>query len=155
MGGIAALMATVLSTAVSVASEAQNNRFQAKTAASNAKISEINAEIARKDGTIAQAEAAEQAYKALGRQRAAQAPRGILGSATGDLALAQSEDEAKENQLNISRESGRTSQGFMVSAQNQKNRAEAARYRAGVSAAQGVLGSAKSLLGQVGGRYGG
>lgn len=155
MGGVAALVATVLSTAVSVASEVQSSKFQAKTAENNAKISKINADIARKDGIIAQAEAAEQAHRALGRQRAAQAQGGILSSATGDLVLEQTEAEARENQLNIGYQADRNAQGFMVSAQNQRNQAEAARYRAGVSGVKGTLGAVKSILGQVGGRYGG
>jgi len=151
MGGIAAIVATVLSTAVSVASEVQSSKFQSKVAANNAAIDEINADIARKDGLVEQANAAEEAHRALGRQRAAQAEGGILGSATGDLALEQAEAEARENQLNIGYQAERNAQGYMVSAQNKRNQASAANYRAGVSGVSGVLGASKSLLGSIGG----
>lgn len=155
MGGIAMIVATVLSTAVSVAGEVQSNRFQEKVAKNNAKIAEINADIARKDGLAAQAEAAGEAHRALGRQRAAQAEGGILGSATGDLLLDQAEAEAREEQLNIGHQAERNAQGLMVNAQNYNNQARAANYKSSLSGVQGVLGASKSILGSVGGKYGG
>lgn len=154
MGGIAAIVATVISTAVSVASEVQNNRFQAQVADNNAKISEINADIARKEGIVDQARAAEAAHRAIGRERAAQAQGGILSSATGELVLDQAEAAARENQLNIGYQASRNAQGLMVEAMNQRNKGIAARYKANVSGVSGVLGATRSILGQVGGSYG-
>lgn len=150
MGGIATLIG-VISTVAGAVNDYQTAKFQAKEAEGSAKLAEINADIARKDGLVAQAKAAEEAHRALGRQRAAQAQGGILGSATGEMLLDQAEAEAREDQLNIGYQAARNVQGLLVEAQNKRNDAALKRQGAGHSAVRGGL----SVLGSVARPYGG
>ena len=149
MGGVLTVVGTVLN----AASQAQQNRAQAEAAKNNARIAEINADIARQDGRAAQAEAAKRAYQDQGRRRAAQAQKGILGSATGSLLLNQAESEAAEEQLKIGREAQRQAQSHLVSAANARNQAKQNRRAAPFNLLGGAIGSNTSILGGISDAY--
>lgn len=134
---------------------AQTASYKAQAAAEqmNAQIAGINADIAQSEGTRNQALAAEEAYKSMGRQRAAQAQTGILNSATGLLMRNQSETAAADEQLRIGRQADMEALNYTIQRSNALNSSSILSSNAKSAKTGGVLGAAGSLLGGVGQGY--
>ncbi len=146
MGGVLAIAGLALQVAGQVSS-IQQQKASAAHAENQARLAGIEAEISRYDGQIAQGEAAYAAYEEMGRQRAAQAESGILGSATGSLLLAQSESEAQKVQSDIALQAGREQQSYLESKDSYQNSANLQEAKAN----SGYLGVGKSILSDVSG----
>lgn len=134
---------------------AQTGSYKAQAAAEqmNARLAATNSEIAQSEGRRNQAQAAEEAYKSMGRQRAAQAQTGILGSATGLLMRNQSEAEAADEQLRIGRQAEIESLNYKLQRSNSLNSSSILSSQAKSARTGGALGAAGSLLGGVGQGY--
>ncbi len=158
MGGFALILGPalkVLSGLTTVAMSVQNNKAAAEEARNNAKLAQINADITRSEGRVAQARAAEEAHRALGRQRAGQAESGILGSATGALLLDQTQAKAAQEQLNIINQTGQKAQGYLEEAQSRRNAANRYTRAAGQDILGGAIDTGRSVLGTVSQAYSG
>lgn len=136
-------------------SAAQAAGYQAQAAAEkmNAQLAAINADIARDEGSRNQAQAAEEAYRSMGRQRAAQAQTGLLNSATGLMLQDQSQAEAEAEQLRIGRQAEMEALNHRVQQSNAQNRAGILSANAKNATRGGTLSAAGGLLSGVGQAY--
>ena len=124
--------------------QAATANAQAEAEAINAQIQAANADIARNDGKEAQARAAEDAYKAMGRQRAALAQGGLLSSPTGLLLQDESQADADREQLQIGRQAELNALGYDIQKSN-------ALYSSGIYKANAKSAKAGGYLGLAGG----
>ncbi len=152
MGGFE-LVLPILSGAVSALGSYQQSQAQAATAnaqaqaeALNAQIQAANADIARNDGREAQARAAEDAYKAMGRQRAALAQGGILSSPTGLLLQDESQANADRELDQIGRQAELNALGYDIQKSNALNSSNIYKANAKASKTGGYLGIAGGIL---------
>lgn len=157
--GWAAIAASALGSVVqavgqysSASAAAQSANMEAQAAQSNARLADINAEMALNEGKEAQAQAAEEAYKAKGRQRAALAEGGILYSPTSDLLQSEADAEAQQEQSRIARQAQMESLNARIQGANYLTQAASAKSR--TSKTSGILGAAGSLLSGVSSTYG-
>lgn len=156
--GWASIAATVLSSALgaygqyaSASAAARSAGMEASAAESNARLADINAEMALNEGKEAQAQAAEEAYKAKGRQRAALAEGGLLYSPTGSLLQSETEAEAQREQSRIARQAQMESLNARIQGSNYLTQAASAKSR--TSKTSGILGAAGTLLSGVSSTY--
>jgi hypothetical protein len=133
--------------------QAANYAAQAEAERMNAGLAAANADIARSDAKIRQGEAATEAHKVLGRQRAALAQGGMLYGATGSLLQSESERNAEDTQISIGRQGELEALNYKIQQQNAL--AGAATLKANAKAAKGGgwLGAAGSLLSGVAAGY--
>ena len=141
-GVVSAVGGIAQSRAQSASAEAQ-----ARAERMNAQLAGINADIAQDEGKRQQAQAAEDAYRAQGRQRAAQAEQGIINSSTGILMQDQSQREADEEQMRIGRAAEMESLQYKIQRGNALNSANILSSNTKSSRTGGLLGAAGSILG--------
>ena len=136
--------------------QAQSAAYAAQAEADkmNAQIAGINADIARSDSKVQQAQAAEEAYKAMGRQRAALAQGGILYSATGGLLQEESERHAEEQQSAIDRQGQIEALNYKIQRSNALTSSSVMKANAKTAKTGSYLGAAGSLLSGVSNGYG-
>ncbi len=179
MGGLMAVMgaiAPIVSVGASIAGavmgaqqaddqaalQVMQYKMQAEQNERNAQLSAINANIAKSDTAREQRIAAEEAAMAKGRQRAAMAEGGILGSATGTILETESEARAKEQDLLISRQGeieqlnylGQQSDLYSASAIAYSN-ANAAEKSGSYAKTASILGGVSDVFGYVSKYHGG
>lgn len=130
-------------------SQAASASYQAQAQAEkmNAQIAGINADIARDEGKRNQARAAEDAYKAMGRQRAALAEQGTLGSATGGLLMERSQREADDEQMRIGRQAEMEALNYKIQRSNALNSSGILSSNARSSRTGGILTGVGGILG--------
>lgn len=134
--------------------QAAQAQAESQAAAMNSQIAGINADISRSDSKIQQAQAAEEAYKAMGRQRAALAQGGILYSATGGLLQDESQRHADEQQVAIGRQGEIEALNYKIQKSNYLNSSNILSANAKSAKAGSYLGAAGSLLGGISNAYG-
>lgn len=130
-------------------SQAQSASYKAQAEAEkmNAQIAGVNAEIAASEGKRNQSIAAEDAYRAMGRQRAALAEGGIINSATGGILMEQSQREADEEQLRIGRQAEMEALQYKIQRGNALTSSNILSSNAKSSRTGGVLTGVGSILG--------
>ncbi len=157
MGMVPMIVGAVVSVASAVSqgyAQAQSNKNQAKMADYNAQVAEMNAGLARSQGKIEAAEAAENAYKARGRQVATLAQTGILESATGSVLQDELKNKAEQEQFQIQFNNNLQQQGLLNEAHNYRQQSKIYRANAKQSLMGGWLGGAGSLAGSLAKGYG-
>jgi len=127
--------------------QAASYAAQAQAEKMNAQLAAINADIATSEGKRSQAQAAEAATKAMGRQRAALAETGILNSATGGLLQEQSQREAEEEQLRIGRQTEMEALNYKIQRSNALTSSNILSSNVQASKTGGVLTGIGSILG--------
>jgi hypothetical protein len=150
MGGILPIITGVLGAVGSVAQSSAASagyKAQAEAEKMNAQIAGINAEIAASEGKRQQAQASEDAYRAMGRQRAALAEGGLLNSATGILMQDQAQREADEERLRIGRAAEMEALNHKIQKSNALNSAGILASNAKSSRTGGVLAGVGGILG--------
>lgn len=153
MGGFLAFMPLISGVVGAVGgiaqSQAQSASYSAQAEAErmNAKIAAINAEIAESEGVRNKSQAAEDAYRAMGRQRAALAEQGIIDSATGGILMEQSQREADEEQLRIGRQAEMEALNYKIQRSNALTSSNILSSNAKSSRTGGVLTGVGSILG--------
>lgn len=159
MGGLGVIL-PVISGVMGAFGTYQQSRAQEATANAqaaadkiNAQLSAVNADIARNDGKEAQARAAEDAYKAMGRQRAALAQGGLISSPTGLLLQDESQANADAEQMQIGRQAELGALGYDIQRSNALNSASIHKANAKSSKTGGILAAAGGLLGGVSTAY--
>lgn len=157
--GFASIVASALSAVVGAVGQysqasaaARSASMEASAAESNARLADINAEMALNEGKEAQAQAAEEAYKAKGRQRAALAEGGLLYSPTGSLLQSETEAKGQQEQSRIARQAQMESLNARIQGANYLTQAASAKSR--TSKTSGILGAAGSLLSGASSAYG-
>ncbi len=129
--------------------QAASYQNQAAAAKYNAEVAAMNERIAGYEGTIARSDATAEAARAKGRQRAALAQSGILGSPTGNLLETASENEAMREQLNIQHKAGMEQSDWKSRTANYYNQASGYMANARSSRSGSYLGAFGNLLGGV------
>lgn len=156
MGGVLGIVGSLISGISSYAggqAQAANYEAQSKAAQMNAQLAQVNADIASSEGKIEQARAAEDYYKARGRQAASLAQGGILDSPTGLLLQEESKDNSRDEQLNIQWKADMNRLNHLIQAGNYRNQASAMKSNAGSTKKAGWLGLAGGLVSGVAGGY--
>ncbi len=126
---------------------------QAEAERMNAQIAGINADMARSDAKVQQSQAAEDAHKAMGRQRAALAQGGMLYGATGNLLQEESQRNADEQQLAISRQGEIEALNYKIQRSNALSSSNVMKANAKTSKTGSYLGAAGGLLSGVSKAY--
>lgn len=157
MGGFLLVASAVLQAAGQYKqSQASSASYKAQASAEkmNAQIAGINADIARDEGKRNQAQAAEDAYRAMGRQRATLAEQGTINSATGGLLMERSQREADDEQLRIGRQADMEALNYKIQRSNALSSAGILSSNAKSTRTGGILTGVSSLLGGVANGYG-
>lgn len=162
MGTIMAVAqaASLIGTAVSAAGQYQQGQAQsatysaqAKAESTNARLAAINADLARSEAQVRRTEAAQDATAALGKMRAGMAQGGILGSATSQSLLSQSEGEARRERERITRAGEIEALNYAVSGANAAASSSILSSNASASKTGGILTGMGTLLGGVSSAY--
>ena len=148
-----------------------NAQMAGQTAEMNMRRAELDAALAEHEGKIAGGQAAEEAYKAKARQRAALAQGGIIESTTGKALMAESERAADSEQQNIlwrtsldvanrsmagygaAKASSLEAYNFQLQGWDQRNQAKQHRANATNYLIGGVLAGGSSVLGGISKSY--
>lgn len=157
MGGILMLASTALGVFGQIQqgrAESASYAAKAKADQMNAELAGINSDIARSDAKIEQARAAEEAHKAMGKQRAALAQGGMLYSATGDLLQEESQRNADDQQLAISRQGELEALNYKIQKTNALNSSSIYKANAKSAKSGSYLGAAGTLLSGTSKAYG-
>lgn len=126
---------------------AQSDLNAAAAADYNAQVAEQNAKRAEYQAKIEQSQNAADAYKAMGRQRAALAQNGILNSVTGDLLEDDSQREYEQDQAGIKYKYSVEQSDYLAQAQNYRMNAKTYRGNAKANRRGGFISAGGSLLG--------
>ena len=143
MGGIASIIQAAqqqIDSQRASFQQAGDLKAQARQLDYQADVSQLNSEVAKAQGQIAASDDYLNNYKAMGRQAAAQAQGGTLGSATGQSLLAESENEAAKSTRRIRLNADMQSKSLLAETYGLRAQAQGLRRQARVSVFEGWMG---------------